>query len=170
MKKTPEQKIKEYFNMDYTQSFSERGRTVPAEDKLEKYYNSKANTKFLRYGPDHMVAPVQTKFYVKIDPFIRNTPDYIIMNKGAYFLEAKGCHYIAKFKIDDLKSYAKWNDIMPLSFFVFSTMYQKIIQFDIGQLRYLIIKKQYKTERYPDNNKEYYPIPFKDLIPLNKLK
>ena len=46
MKKTPEQKIKEYFNMDYTQSFSERGRTVPAEDKLEKYYNSKANTKF----------------------------------------------------------------------------------------------------------------------------
>ena len=124
--------------MDYTQSFSERGRTVPAEDKLEKYYNSKANTKFLRYGPDHMVAPVQTKFYVKIDPFIRNTPDYIIMNKGAYFLEAKGCHDIAKFKIDDLKSYAKWNDIMPLSFFVFSTMYQKIIQFDIGQLRYLI--------------------------------
>ena len=59
---------------------------------------------------------------------------------------------------------------MPLIFFVFSTMYQKIIQFDIGQLRYLIIKKQYKTERYPDNNKEYYPIPFKDLIPLNKLK
>jgi hypothetical protein len=156
--------------MDYQQSFSERIKLSPAEDQLEIHYNSKPNTKIHKFGFDATNDRLPAKFFFKINPFIRNRPDYIAIDKKAYFLEAKGCRDIAKFKIDDLKSYAKWSEFMPLSFFVFSTTFQKTVQFSIHQLRTLISKKDYKIERYDDNNKEYYPVPFKDLLALNKLK
>ena len=177
MKKTPEQKIKEYFKMDCTQSFEKRAESTPAEDEMQTYYENKKGIKVMRYGPDQRKPHNQfsVKYWMKIKKIIRKTPDYVVMDlkkPQAYFLEVKGCGRdgLVKLKKEDLEEYKEWAKEMPFSFFVYNMYKQAVIQFSIQDLAKTINKNNIQMERFKRDNKLHYPVPFQLLEQVNELK
>tara|TARA_R100001510_G_C7653402_1_gene211572 strand:- start:689 stop:1222 length:534 start_codon:yes stop_codon:yes gene_type:complete len=177
MKKTPEQKIKEYFKMDCTQSFEKRAKTTPAEDEMQIYYENRKGIKVMRYGPDQREPSNQfgVRYWMKIKKVIRKTPDYIVMDlkkPNAYFLEVKGCGKdgLVKLKKEDLEEYKEWAKEMPFSFFVFNMYKREVIQFSIQSLAKTINTNNIEMERFELDNKLHFPVPYKLLKKVNELK
>ena len=65
---------------------------------------------------------------------------------------------LPKLKEDDIKAYDWWQEIMPITMFIYSTTEQNHKLMAYRELRELALEG--KTGRYPDNNKLYYEIPW----------
>ena len=64
-------------------------------------------------------------------------------------------------KLSDIESYRKWNEIMPVLYFVYSATFNqyKMIEHE----NFVNIIGICETKRYPDNNEEYYCVPWRLL-------
>ena len=142
---------------NYKQPFDERKKNNTAETMFESSCR-KNNILFIRYGLDQLNSGIPGYKFVTIDKMIRNTPDYILFAKNTCFVEVKGCKNELGMKLSDVRSYKKWNNIMPILYYFYSTTHKqhKFIKHD----DFLNIAGACKTKRYPDNNEEYYCVPW----------
>tara|TARA_Y100001938_G_scaffold33092_1_gene45413 strand:+ start:5858 stop:6331 length:474 start_codon:yes stop_codon:yes gene_type:complete len=132
------------------------------ERKAEEYYESKGFEIF-RFGFDLLQEDIDVAKWCKIPLLIRKKPDYIVVKKGAYFVEAKGCINVIRLKKEDFNAYGWWQDNlkMSLGFFFYSTSFKRHLNVSYNQvLNYL---PQCEIERFIDNGKEYYKIYFESL-------
>ena len=148
-------------------SFENRKRHNIAEDKAMQYYGS-LDCRLIRYGLDEMNSGISKKEFCLIPKVLRNTPDYIVIQKIAWLVEVKGGRDILRLKFEDLESYGKWTHFCPLLFFVYSTSYKKHTQIPYYLLKKMIWDNNYPTDKYPDNNKEYYKIPMEDIFKVSE--
>ena len=139
--------------------FNNANSFVDATGKCVEYLNEKG-IMHTRYGLDALFDIPKNEF-LKLPPHIARTPDYVAFVSKAIFIEAKGCHDILKLKEDDMKAYDWWQEIMPITMFVYSTTEQNHKLVAYRELREIALKG--KTGRYPDNNKLYYEIPWETI-------
>ena len=144
---------------NYKDDFKTRNNRFIAEPKCVEYLKEKG-IMHTRYGFDALFDIPRDDF-LKIPAHIARTPDYVAFVKKAIFVEAKGCHNILKLKEDDMKAYDWWQEIMPITMFMYSTTQQTHKLMAYRELRELALKG--KTGRYPDNNKLYYEIPWDSI-------
>ena len=140
-----------------------RNKVRIAEKKTIEYYKSKGI--FLtRYGFDLLDSGLHPREFMKIPKMIRNTPDFVAINKGFAFIESKCCGGdFLKLKLDDMQSYSLWNKVGQLVFFLWATKYREHSQVSFSLMVQLIKSNDYKIKVYPDNNKKYFEIPWLDL-------
>ncbi len=146
-----------------------------AEYKCEEFYNRNSN-KFImiRYGLDQWANPEMTwDNWEKIKPFVRKTPDYLIICKDvekSYLLEAKGCKKTLMLKKEDWEEYDKWDwihideDCLVFYVFDFDTKTEKHVK--MSELRKIVKSGQYKWEWIDEDTprpKEAMMIPFNIL-------
>ena len=154
---------------NHKQSFEERNETGVniAEEVAKSFYTSglylKEKYYMMRSGLDSLNNDAQIKAILSIPRFIRNIPDFIVMNKDtAIFLEVKGCTDEALFKVKDLESYQYWDKKMPVLMFIYSSTLKYIYRIKLTELIKLIEGGNYPKELI-DNTKEMYKIPVQDL-------
>ena len=147
--------------MSYKDDFKKRNSTIIAEPKCEEWLK-KNNVVYTRYGFDALFD-IKPKDFMKIPDLIRCTPDFMVIGKNACFIEAKGCSDILRIKVDDLKSYLRWDKICPVYLFVYSTTFKSKKVETIKKINDYIHLGVVPRGVYPDNGKEYYKIPFEDL-------
>ena len=133
-----------------------------AETKAEDYYKSK-EFEIFRFGFDLLQEDIDVSVWCKIPLLIRKKPDYIVVKKGAYFVEAKGCVNVIRLKEEDINAYGWWQDKfkMSLGFFFYSTSYKRHLNVSYNQV--LAYLPQCETEEFIDNGKKYYKIYFERL-------
>ena len=133
-----------------------------AEKNAEEYYESQGFEIF-RFGFDLLQEGIDVSTWCKIPLLIRKKPDYIVVKKGAYFVEAKGCVNVIRLKEEDINAY-KWgkeNFNMDLGFFFYSTFHKRHLTVSYNQIiKYL---PQCEMEEFRDNGKKYYKIYFESL-------
>ena len=133
-----------------------------AETNAEEYYKSKGFEIF-RFGFDLLQEDIDVSVWCKIPILIRKKPDYIVVKKNAYFVEAKGCVNLIRLKKEDINAYGWWQDKFKISlyFFFYSTSYKRHIIISYNSiLEYL---PQCEIGEFTDNGKEYYKVYFKSL-------
>ena len=142
---------------NYKQPFKERSDDNTAEEYFEKYSIEK-NIRFIRYGLDQRNSGISGKDFVKITRIIRNTPDYIVINNTAAFVEVKGCKENLKIKEKDIESYDVWNKHLTLFYFFYSVMKDTFKFVSHAELKKLL--PLCEMGQYPDHtqwdNKMYY--------------
>tara|TARA_R100000808_G_C2153381_1_gene163506 strand:+ start:4518 stop:4958 length:441 start_codon:yes stop_codon:yes gene_type:complete len=146
--------------LSYKQPFKERNKSNIGEEQCEKYLESKGVT-YTRYGFD-CLFDVHWKKFMLIPEFLRCTPDYMVMTDDkAMLLEAKYCGEILRLKVDDMRQYGKWNDIVDVFFFIYSSTKRthKILNYK----KLINLASMCEIDRYEDNNKPYYKINFEDI-------
>ena len=150
---------------DYQKTYQERNtdRVNIAEIKAREYYQGKG-LHVVRFGFDEKNENVPSNYFKMIPPNIRNMPEYIIIGKGCWLLEAKGCRDILRIKLDDMKGYEFWNKICKLVIFAYSYQLDCCYIVTYDKLKHLLENdSSIKKDKYPDNNKEYYVVPVKEL-------
>ena len=133
-----------------------------AETKAEEYYESR-QFEIFRFGFDLLQENIDVNVWCKIPILIRKKPDYIVVKRDAYFVEAKGCVNVIRLKEEDINAYGWWknNCNMDLGFFFYSTSHKRHLNVSYNQvLNYL---PQCEIERFIDNDKKYYKIYFESL-------
>jgi len=133
-----------------------------AEIKSEEYYKSK-DFEIFRFGFDLLREGIDVSSWCKIPILIRKKPDYIVVKKNAYFIEAKGCINIVRLKEEDINAYGWWQDKlkMSLGFFFYSTSHKNYITMSYNNvLKYL---PQCEKGKFADNGKTYYKVYFESL-------
>lgn len=89
----------------------------------------------------------------KLSRFVRNTPDYIVVNEDAFLVEVKYFkgHYLW-LKIKDVEQYKLWNQKMNLCYFFYSKEYKehKIVE----HKNLMELTATAETKQLPDPN--YY--------------
>ena len=144
-------------NKDST--YEERTKNAGKDELACELWYTAMDCGIEKYGFDLLDSGIKPYDFAKMPNFIKNTPDYAMIYKGHTFLiEAKGCRDVFKIKLEDLESYSKWNDITKLVYFIYSTKLHSHVQISHTALIKLISSLNLDTSRYPDNNKEYYPI------------
>ena len=144
---------------NFKDDFKKRNNRFIAEPKCVEYLTEKGIL-HTRYGFDALFDIPRDEF-LKIPPHIARTPDYVAFSSKAIFIEAKGCHNILRLKEDDMKAYDWWQEIMPITMFIYSTTEQTHKLIAYRNLRDIALEG--KTGRYPDNNKLYYEIPWETI-------
>ena len=144
---------------NYKDNFKTRNNTLIAEPKCVEYLKEKG-IMHTRYGFDALFDIPRDEF-IKIPAHIARTPDYVAFASKAVFIEAKGCHDILKLKEDDIKAYDWWQEIMPITMFVYSTKESDHKLVAYRKLRDIALEG--KTGRYHDNNKLYYETPWESI-------
>jgi len=99
---------------------------------------------------------------MQIDPIIRALPDYIYWHENKCgLMEAKiiARNNICRIKADDMRSYRRYNNLMPLlfAFHSFQTTLTALVPFGLTDQASTL--KQFQTKEYSDNHKPYYEIP-----------
>ena len=142
---------------DHTQPFDVRRKNNAAESLFEDKCNEN-EIRFIRYGLDQLNSGIPGGQFITIEKMIRYTPDYIMFAKGTCFVEVKGCKDELGMKLENVEHYGYWNEIMNLMYFFYSTTYKqyKFIKHD----DFLNIAGGCEVKRYPDNNREYYCVPW----------
>ena len=133
-----------------------------AETKAEEYYESQGFDIF-RFGFDLLQEGIDVSTWCKIPLLIRKKPDYIVVKKGAYFIEAKGCVNVIRLKEEDINAYKWWKENlnMDLGFFFYSTLYKRHLNVSYNQvIKYL---PKCEKEEFMDNGKKYYKVYFELL-------
>ena len=133
-----------------------------AETNAEEYYKSKGFEIF-RFGFDLLQEDIDVRVWCKIPVLIRKKPDYIVVKKDAYFVEAKGCINVIRLKEEDMNAYGWWQDKfkMSLGFFFYSNSYKRHITVSYNDvLKYL---PQCEKGEFTDNGKIYHKVYFKCL-------
>ncbi len=144
--------------MRYNEDFSVRNTRDGniSEEKCKEFLKSK-EIMYTRYGFDALFDIPGYKFNM-IPEVLKCTPDYMVFNRIASLLEVKGCGDVLRLKLLDMEAYDWWEKIVPLSMFIYSS------KFDEHKiLKYKDLKKvaiTCETDRYHDNNKEHYLIPW----------
>ena len=153
-------------NQTSDSTFAERLETKVniAEDKAESFYESKG-IPFIRTGFNQYDEKtiIEADLFFKIPEKIRNFPDYIIIKKRAYLLEVKGCRENVNIKLCDLNSYDFWDKICPMVFFIYSIPFRMCYRAEYSRLKELLTPTFSIIKVYPDNKKEYYSLPVKEL-------
>ena len=143
----------------YKDDYKTRNKRLVAEEKC-LHYLQENNIIHTRYGFD-CLFDIKSKDFMKIPKKLRNTPDYMVISDNAYLLEAKGCHDILRLKLDDMKSYNFWDNLIKLYVFIYSTMEKshKIISYaKLSDIAILCTMSYYE-----DNGKAYYKIPWEKI-------
>ena len=147
---------------DYEKTFQERQSSNHrdlAQTKTDEYFADKDDLFYMRIGFDELDNKVLSKYWMKFPAFLRNLPDAcIVKGNQFYFIEVKGCRDYLRLKLEDMESYDKWDEISPIIIFTYSSMAR-----ELKSIRYQRLKKitiNCDRERYHDNNKEYYKIPW----------
>ena len=145
---------------NHKEHFNIRKKNNTAE-KFFEFYCARNNITYARYGMDQLNSGITGKEFITIDKMVRNSPDYIMISRGTYFVEVKGCKDSLGMKLSDIESYRKWNEIMPVLYFVYSATFNqyKMIEHE----NFVNIIGICETKRYPDNNEEYYSVPWRLL-------
>tara|TARA_R100000664_G_scaffold15236_1_gene23717 strand:+ start:305 stop:769 length:465 start_codon:yes stop_codon:yes gene_type:complete len=147
----------------------------PSELKCEEFYSKRKNSFILiRYGLDQWANPDMTwNNWEKIKPFIRKTPDYIIVSKEknqSYLLEVKSAKETFMLKKEDWEQYDKWDwidsDEDNLIFYIydFESKTQKHVK--MSKIRKIVKSGEYKWEWIDEDTprpKEVMYIPFELL-------
>ena len=150
---------------DYQKTYQERnnGRINIAEIKAREYYQKKG-LYVTRFGFDEKDENIPKDYFKMIPANIRNMPEYIIIGKGCWLLEAKGCRNILRVKLDDMRGYEFWNRICRMVIFAYSCQFNCYYVFTYKNLKHLLENdNSIKRDRYPDYNKEYFAVPVKEL-------
>jgi hypothetical protein len=133
-----------------------------AEKNAEEYYESQGFEIF-RFGFDLLQEGIDVSIWCKIPLLIRKKPDYIVVKRSAYFIEAKGCVNVIRLKQEDIDSYKWWKESfgIDLGFFFYSTTYKRHLTVSYNQvIKYL---PQCEIEEFIDNGKKYYKVYFEKL-------
>ena len=142
---------------DHTQPFDERRKNNAAESLFEDKCNEN-EIRFIRYGLDQLNSGIPIEEFITISKMIRYTPDYIMFTRNTFFIEVKGCKDELGMKLENIKYYDFWDRIMPLQYFLYSTIYNEY-KF-VKHNKFLNIAGGCEVKRYPDNKKEYYCVPW----------
>tara|TARA_R100001509_G_scaffold162969_1_gene136044 strand:+ start:796 stop:1269 length:474 start_codon:yes stop_codon:yes gene_type:complete len=147
---------------DYEKTFQERQSSNHrdlAQTKTDEYFADRNDLFYMRIGFDELDNKVLSKYWMKFPAFLRNMPDAcVVKGNHFYFIEVKGCRDILRLKLEDMESYDKWNRIAPLIIFTYSSMARELKKIRYQALK--IITIDCDRDRYHDNNKEYYKIPW----------
>ena len=154
-------------NQTSDSTFAERldGKVNLAEDKAKRYYKTK-NIKLIRCGFDQFdnKTKIETDDFWKVPLILRKMPDYLFIDSGCYFLEVKGCRENVGLKVEDIKMYDFWDKICPIRLFVYSVSFSMCYVPIYKRVREELLTPSFATKKvYPDNKKEYYSLPVKEL-------
>ena len=129
-----------------------------AEGQYETWADE-AGDKWVRYGLNRPRASM-----TKWSPFIRYTPDYILHDR---LVEVKGCGRdgLVKIKTENIAALAGWRAIsdLPVWLFIYNSSEDDIVYFEMDDTFYTYLHDVPK-DRFPDNDKEFYNIPWKDCV------
>ena len=142
--------------------FATRNKSRIGEPKAMEYLERR-QTRFMRFGLDAL----DTDYPIwKIPSPIRSAPDWIIFNDydEAFFFEAKTFRGEAKFKIHDMKNYRRWNNDMPIIFFLYDIGNKAFCEVTFNELTHIIVNNKLEIRSFPENeNNRYYSIPISIL-------
>ena len=142
--------------MDHKSSFNERAASFDVADIECESFLEKHKIEYMRYGFDQHNDRIKSEQWFKLPEIIRNKPDFIVFQSKASFLEVKGCKDILRLKIADIKSYDFYMQIMPLTFFLYSTTKNQHKLVPYKHLK--VLTTIAPIGRYKDNGKEYFKI------------
>lgn len=113
--------------------------------------------RWARYGlnrPDPSMA--------RWNAFIRYTPDYIVHNA---FWEVKGCGRdgLLKIKQENIEALREWSDHLPVWMYCYNSHTQENVTFHLDQQFLMWLGMACEHDRFHDNNKVYWKIPWHDL-------
>ena len=147
--------------MTYQKDFKSRNKFRIGEEKAKEYYKSK-NVFIERYGLDLLDSGLSVGEFCKIPKIVRNTPDFIAINKDFAFIEAKAFKgELLRLKVCDMDSYTLWSSLGDFVFYIWSITNNKGIQIRYENMVRILNKCNKGV--YKDNKKEYYEIPW-DLL------
>ena len=136
-----------------------------AAHKFEEYLNYHKIT-YQNFGISKKI-----KNSGKMPRFGRNAPDYIVSNRFVSFFEVKGCRNELWLKIKDLDEYKRWNEIMNLRYFFYSTTYKKAKFINHVTLINLLATAPIKQLNDPNmhDDKKCYVLQWKDIRRSNEV-
>ena len=151
---------------DYQKTYEERNtdRVNLAEVKARKYYEEKGYY-VTRFGFDEKNENVPKEYFKLIPAKIRNMPEYVIVGKECWLLEAKGCRDILRVKLEDMTGYEFWNGVCKMAIFIYSFKYNHCYIVSYQRLKEFVLSgdSTVTKEKYHDNNKEHYAMPVGEL-------
>ena len=177
--------------MDRNSDFKDRrknylGEKPLAEPRAIKFYTGLKYTALYSFGYENIfkdkhtpkmeggyLANPKAKDFLDVIPLeLKKAPDFILFwekepYRKMFFVEAKGCGDILRIKKEDVKAYSWWNksfEDVGLVMFIYSMSLEKEIQMSFDKFKSIIDSHNYETKKFPDNNKEYYPIPVEDIF------
>ena len=147
---------------DFEKTFKERTSSNHrdlAQSKVDEYFENRDDLFYMRIGFDELDNKVLSKYWMCFPVFLRNLPDACVVKDGFfYFVEVKGCRDYLRLKLEDMESYDKWDEIAPIVIFTYSSMAKEIKKISYKRLKKITINCD--RERYEDNKKWYYKIPW----------
>lgn len=153
---------------NHTQPFHERLKNNDAENHFI-HFCQKENLTFYEYGIHNHGFGGK---FAQVSRFIRNTPDFIVFKNFPQFVEVKGGKDYIGLKLTDFESYKQWGNIMPISYFFYSSSYQNIYWVSHDSIVQHV--EHCQIDRYNDatqeDKKEYYKIECRDLEELSQIK
>lgn len=139
-------------------NFAHRFETMgdTAEAQFEAYVAAN-DLRCDRYGFNRPSSAMQ-----KWPAFIRYTPDFIQHDR---LVEVKGVGRdgIVKIKGENLEAIEAWSKIMPIWLFVWNSSNRTGKLFPADENFIADVDASCETDRFPDNNKLYYKIPWDEL-------
>ena len=100
-----------------------------------------------------------------LSAFLRYTPDCITSQGALVEVVGLGSDDVLKFKIEKLEALAQWNRSQAVHLFVWHSKRREWMLSTYSSFRSLAlkIKRDSGTRRFPDDNKEYVPMPWRAL-------
>ena len=180
--------------MDHTTKFENRrknylGDKPLAEPRAIDFYTSLDYVALYPFGYENIfkdkytaemkgsyMANPNAKDFLDVIPLqLKKAPDFILFwekepHRKMFFIEAKGCGDILRIKLEDIEAYDWWGNAFEgshLVMFIYSMSLELEKQISFKDFKKIIDKNNYQTKKFPDNNKEYYPIPVEDIFNEN---
>tara|TARA_R100001443_G_scaffold57634_2_gene68338 strand:- start:7398 stop:7892 length:495 start_codon:yes stop_codon:yes gene_type:complete len=164
--------------MTYNSSYKKRKKSgQKAEDLAFEFYNNMEGCHIIPFGIESILgsktAIITELFYHCVPNKLKSMPDFILFwqkkgyKKKMWFIEVKLSSFdFLRLKLLDIETYKYWNETFNESKLLFYIQYAnknnfKQVTFD--KLLELITANNYEIKKYPDNNKQYIEIPYKDF-------
>ena len=143
--------------MNNTETFEERNKSGIdiADDKCVEYLN-RNNIKYERTGFDCR-DKVGIKDFVKINPYLRAMPDFVVFRQEAIFIECKGFNGTLKLKMGDVDAYKYWDKFQKVWFFFYDCSSNKPYILSLDRINEVL--DNCEVGYYEDNKKPYYILP-----------
>ena len=150
--------------MSYKDTFAERKVVKQQAELLAIKHYENRGIKIIRAGMDALQEDIPGKHWVNTPQLIRNIPDFIIFtDDGNRFIECKNASETVKLKIPELSNYRWWNNMMPVTMFIYSHPFKTVYNVGILEIARLINDLKFQPQTDPNYSMKFYDIPVKEL-------
>ena len=162
---------------NYESTFEERKKAGEEAERIAfDFYSNMEGCHIIPFGIEYILGKktnvVREVFYDCVPNEFKSMPDFLLFwqkrgyEKKMWFVEVKlSSSQFLKLKLLDIEVYKYWNETFNNSklLFYIKGNQENYKQITFDTLLNVITANDYEIKKYPENNKEYILVPYKDL-------